>query len=194
MAVPLETVTDLYGFDIKVNVQAQAIRLQCDGNSRRNESTWAPFVEKNKLPGEHRLKEMVRKVGFPAHTQHMMHGSRWLAVFRCLQTLHPSCMCDRAVTAPCRQYAAKHPAASCPPLQHTSSSIAKCSTRPLLVPAAGPLPALQLNTAQQPPPLPHQQAFSAVPPHQTPTGTHPHILQLIHRVCRRRCAPGCGWR
>jgi hypothetical protein len=28
---------DLYGFDLKATVQQQAVRMQADGNSRRNE-------------------------------------------------------------------------------------------------------------------------------------------------------------
>ena len=57
-----DTITDLYGFEIKVNVQGQAVRMQCDGSSRRLEGSWLPFVAETKLPPEHKLKEMVRKV------------------------------------------------------------------------------------------------------------------------------------
>jgi hypothetical protein len=32
-----ELMTDLYGFDVKATVQQQAVRMQADGISRRNE-------------------------------------------------------------------------------------------------------------------------------------------------------------
>lgn len=64
MAVSADTMTDLYGFEIKVNVQQQAVRLQCDGAAQRHEGTWSPFIQSNKLPPEAKLKLMVRKVRY----------------------------------------------------------------------------------------------------------------------------------
>ena len=62
---------DLYGFQLKgLDVQQQAIRLQCDGNSRRNESNWVAVAQQQQLPPEAKLKSMVRQVSkrFGKHT------------------------------------------------------------------------------------------------------------------------------
>eukprot|EP00879_Flechtneria_rotunda_P024099 GHRR01025541.1.p1 GENE.GHRR01025541.1~~GHRR01025541.1.p1 ORF type:complete len:165 (+),score=59.64 GHRR01025541.1:654-1148(+) len=56
-----ELASDLYGFQINLTVQQQAIRLQCDGASKRNEGLWLPYVEKLQLPPANKLKELVRK-------------------------------------------------------------------------------------------------------------------------------------
>lgn len=59
----MEEETDLYGFSVKLNVQHQAVRLQCDGISRRNESQWAQVAQQQQLPPEAKLKSMIRLVG-----------------------------------------------------------------------------------------------------------------------------------
>lgn len=58
----MEEESDLYGFQIKLNVQQQAIRLQCDGSSRRNESNWVTVAQEQQLPAEAKLKGMIRLV------------------------------------------------------------------------------------------------------------------------------------
>lgn len=66
MALPLtakDVVNDLYGFQISVTVQQQAVRLQADGVSSGTEGLWLPFVQSMTLPPENKLKGMIRKVG-----------------------------------------------------------------------------------------------------------------------------------
>jgi hypothetical protein len=58
----MEEESDMYGFQIKLNVQQQAIRLQCDGSSRRNESNWVTVAQEQQLPPEAKLKGMIRLV------------------------------------------------------------------------------------------------------------------------------------
>jgi hypothetical protein len=57
--------TDLNGFQLnKLNVQQQAIRLQCDGTSRRAEANWVSVAQQQQLPPEAKLKGLIRMVSF----------------------------------------------------------------------------------------------------------------------------------
>lgn len=58
----MEVEADLYGFELKLDVQQQAVRLQCDGTSRRAESQWVSAAQEQQLPPEAKLKGMVRQV------------------------------------------------------------------------------------------------------------------------------------
>lgn len=60
---PAEGETDLYGFQLKLNVKQQAVRLQCDGSSRRTEGNWVSVAQQQQLPPEVKLKGMIRLVG-----------------------------------------------------------------------------------------------------------------------------------
>ncbi|KAF8072845.1 Tbc1d2 [Scenedesmus sp. PABB004] len=55
-----EQASDLYGFAFAATLQQQAVRLQADGAARRAEAAWLPFAAAQRLPPEHRLKDMVR--------------------------------------------------------------------------------------------------------------------------------------
>lgn len=60
----MDSKVDLYGFNLKISVQHQAERIECDKAAEKEEEKWRAFIEKNKLPPESKLKEMVRK-GIP---------------------------------------------------------------------------------------------------------------------------------
>jgi hypothetical protein len=60
----MEEETDLYGFQLKLNVQQQAVRLQCDGVSTRNEGAWVSVAQQQQLPPAAKLKGMMR-LGVP---------------------------------------------------------------------------------------------------------------------------------
>ncbi|GIL48738.1 hypothetical protein Vafri_5180 [Volvox africanus] len=56
------TVTDLYGFPIKVLPSQEDERRSCDANVEREQVVWMPYIEKERLPtNEGKLKEMIRK-------------------------------------------------------------------------------------------------------------------------------------
>lgn len=55
--------TDLYGFQLKqLNVQQQAIRLQCDGTAARAQANWVSVAQQQQLPPEAKLKGLIRLV------------------------------------------------------------------------------------------------------------------------------------
>ncbi|GLC41876.1 hypothetical protein PLESTF_000095400 [Pleodorina starrii] len=56
------TVTDLYGFPIKVLPSQEDERRACDASVEREQVNWMPYIEKERLPNsESKLKEMIRK-------------------------------------------------------------------------------------------------------------------------------------
>ncbi|KXZ54436.1 hypothetical protein GPECTOR_5g89 [Gonium pectorale] len=56
------TVTDLYGFPIKVLPSQEEERRSCDATVEREQVAWMPYIEKERLPNsESKLKEMIRK-------------------------------------------------------------------------------------------------------------------------------------
>jgi hypothetical protein len=59
---PIEE-ADLYGFQLKLDVKQQAVRLQCDGSSRRAEGNWISVAQQQQLPPGTKLKGMIRLVG-----------------------------------------------------------------------------------------------------------------------------------
>lgn len=60
---PAETISDLYGFPIKVYASQDKERKDCDAAEAAATLAWAPYIETQKLPAsEAKVKEMIRKV------------------------------------------------------------------------------------------------------------------------------------
>lgn len=94
----MEEETDLYGFQLKLNLQQQAIRMQCDGISRRNESSWASIAQQQQLPAEAKLKGMLRLVssGSQAATQN--------SNTQALNDVYPASISIQGVPPPLRSF------------------------------------------------------------------------------------------
>lgn len=62
MAAPAETIVDLYGFPVKVYAPQVKERADCDAAVEREQLSWMPYIEKERLPNsESKTKDMIRK-------------------------------------------------------------------------------------------------------------------------------------
>lgn len=59
---PAEVTKDLYGFSLtNLSTAQQSERILCDAMARKAEAAWRPFLERQKLPTDKRLKELIRE-------------------------------------------------------------------------------------------------------------------------------------
>lgn len=58
----MQETSDLYGFTVKLSELQVAERAECDRVADAQQGAWMQCIEQDKLPGEAKLKEMIRKV------------------------------------------------------------------------------------------------------------------------------------
>lgn len=58
----MQETSDLYGFTVKLSELQVAERAECDRVADAQQGAWMQCIEQDKLPGETKLKEMIRKV------------------------------------------------------------------------------------------------------------------------------------
>ena len=87
MAAPADTITDLYGFPVKVYVPQVKERADCDATVEKEQLNWMPYIEKERLPNsESKTKEMICKVNVCVASAWEARQLQWVRI-------HASTLC-----------------------------------------------------------------------------------------------------